>query len=687
MISSIIQHDGDSMSRAMASSQRIQTHLSDVSMAIHYRSAMNRVSLSPFLFDIESYKSLAVLHEALVKGVREVVLNWSTNSTLQAHLPVHPRIARLLMNAPDHHYDIGTLRPDILFDKRGSFQVCEINGRFPLNCFITGALLNNGVHHESMRRDSILAEHNVCSISSITSFLPKLKQRLVAHDNVVFLLHGREKMHDIAMVEDAMSIHVRHCSPDQLALSPCPEKGLHLKEANGSFTPIRSCIIELHQDEFLEMRDEILDALAELCFKGHAINDLRTIFLAHNKNILHLLCSDILKLDPETSAVLQKHIVPTIPAQHVTSDFHDFAPSSLLLKPGSLGKSDGILLQKNMSDEKFFEQVSSKSVESPHVVQAYVEPRTFEIVDNECNIREMTAVGIILSFDGTFYGPGLVRSSVGDVSSITGGGICSIPAMSVVNIPPCVRSFCNGLFNADMKFVSNGLTDYGLALVGSATPVHDGEVLLHFLKHGLGAKCYSHSDSGSALWEVGRKNNLTAGYESLLTSLQCEVRKKDSFEADTPRFVAISVVNADKMGGGLLSLVRIADVLKELHSDHIDVLERIKHRWEVPHEWNSCCTKALLRPVLLPSSRALFDREKVVAEQFGSEEVKQCDDAFSAFYQILQRMGKQNRFLLPEQSLIIIDNDRFAYATTEVRDVERHLHIVHFDLPGVSGEA
>lgn len=52
---------------------------------------------------------------------------------------------------------------------------------------------------------------------------------------------------------------------------------------------IENIVLELHQNEIMNLSDNILKGLLELSDKGHCLNDLRSILLVHDKRLLTIM--------------------------------------------------------------------------------------------------------------------------------------------------------------------------------------------------------------------------------------------------------------------------------------------------------------------------------------------------------------------------------------------------------------
>lgn len=681
MLSNVVSPQSSFADLLSDSYQHVQDAFSSLPFTPSFRNALVQSCPSPFLVDIHTYRELANAHDAIIAGLRAVVSQWSTNEALQNKLSIHPKIAKVLRKAPAS-FPMGTVRPDLLFDQDGGIKICEINGRFPLNGYFVGAVANNALHEHSMHPSSPLAKLGLSAVSATMSFIPDLRKRVTACGaDIVWILNHREPEHDLAVLGAALDVKVRRCPPAQLMAK---NGKLFCKEDDGRFTEIRSCVLELYQDEFLALDDDVLEAIAILSYHGHALNDLRTIFLVHDKRMLHLLLSDCYELDHENRKLLHKYIVPTALAEEVLANKQGFEGTSLVLKPSENGKGEGIIMQKNMSSDKFYDEMCIRIAEAPHVVQSYVKQRKFELISHTGETKHWKTVGILSSMDGRFYGPGPFRSNEGDLISVAGGGVISYPVMQLYGIPADSRSMHASLRSANGTPVLRSLRKHGLALVGVRERLGNKLDLANFLSHKLGAKCRTHSDLEGEVWDVRPAPNWTLKDARSHTTRPFEIHTDASFEKEPPEYVAMSVIHADRRGGGLLSIAKISDAVNRLSKDQLDVLETVKPRWIVPDEFRKSGGSDTFAPVLKSTTKARFRRDKISVDHLPAEEASAFQKTFETFCSIVEECNSKG-MIVPEQTIIILDNQRFAHARSAVMDLDRHLHRVRFDLPHLNG--
>ena len=172
--------------------------------------------------------------------------------------------------------------------------------------------------------------------------------------------------------------------------------------------------MELHQDEITSMPMEILTYLVNSC---NILNDLRTIFLVHNKNFLTLLSDDLLMADylsPLHHSIIKKHRIRSFQVDRLLeneSQRDEILKNKdrWLVKPCTLGKGEGIVFGKNVSSEKWSTIFNESLISKEFVIQEYVEQEKFGLLHHskgemQCQLNKYQMVGCLLCFNTEFLG-------------------------------------------------------------------------------------------------------------------------------------------------------------------------------------------------------------------------------------------------------------------------------------------
>jgi len=220
--------------------------------------------------------------------------------------------------------------------------------------------------------------------------------------------------------------------------------GLTVERFNGTTLPgtdnkaDSGIVLELHQHEILaEKTFAKIAGLTKIVPQSLWLNDLRTVFLVHDKRFLALFQRpDILLnyLSQEQINLLSRHVAET----HVVA----LAPQKVaeakeqkdqwLLKPNLLGKGEGILFGSKLSLSQWQSALEDLS-HGQYVLQRKIEQKQFSIWHGhqyrDPVYSEMNVVGTLLCLDDKYLGPGIFRASSGDIVNVAGGGTILTPLL------------------------------------------------------------------------------------------------------------------------------------------------------------------------------------------------------------------------------------------------------------------
>lgn len=201
--------------------------------------------------------------------------------------------------------------------------------------------------------------------------------------------------------------------------------------------------LELHQHELLGLPREILRAISLRCF-----NDLRTIFLVHDKRMLGIVkeeCDSLVDrsvLSEAQATILHNGIAETfLPGSAEVKELARCSPelpelrNDFLLKPIRGGKGAGIIFGDEVSNSEWMSHL--KKLESAEVVpgrgswvvQRRVNQRLYNVVLGASGERvRYPLVGTYHVAHGKLLGLGTWRSSPGRICAVSNGGswICSV---------------------------------------------------------------------------------------------------------------------------------------------------------------------------------------------------------------------------------------------------------------------
>uniref|UniRef100_A0A0G4I0J6 TauD/TfdA-like domain-containing protein n=1 Tax=Chromera velia CCMP2878 TaxID=1169474 RepID=A0A0G4I0J6_9ALVE len=402
------------------------------------------VSPYPFGLGVSTTKVLRQNVEVLGEALEKVVaLYWQdstvssspSNSGAQKRLretvPIPAKIERVLRetaNKRQGKFELGSWRPDFLLSSDGRPLICEINARFSFNGYFLTALMSRA-HSEMKHLEGSpgLPPRQHASVEEVfASFFDPQEP--------VVVMIGKEKGWDVHLFEKAMERRgraVRFASPDELFVNGegalCDSRG-----------PIRQAALELHQWELLGLSEEVLHAIATL---PRCLNDLRTVFLVHDKRLLSALYDLSLmeslvgraKAERLRNAVVPSYTLNLCDATAIAEAEANRA--GWVIKSPLLGKGAKMLFGRSCSAEEWIERLREGRMGGGDVLQPRIEQAIFPIVSplgGEMKEREMHVVGLMLCFGRRCLGFGIWRGSPleVDVVNFSGGkGVLLLPVL------------------------------------------------------------------------------------------------------------------------------------------------------------------------------------------------------------------------------------------------------------------
>ena len=263
--------------------------------------------------------------------------------TFQFDARVHSLLTQLNLHRPN--FLVGSYRPDVLFGKGDLFQIngtlafqpkiCEINTRFPFNGYLLSArLCSTGRHNRYATEYSHLVETMLGA-----SHFDRHKR--------MFIIKGREDGYDIHLFREYWT---RVCRQECTFVDPTQlnvRQGRLFDQQSDSL--IEQCVLELHQDEILSLSDDILHLFVSDSRLTY-LNDLRTIFLLHDKRLFSLLSNSSFLY-----ALLNEHVDPsfaqliptTFPINRIPTCIKDSIVKNKqhwCIKPNAAGKGEQITI-------------------------------------------------------------------------------------------------------------------------------------------------------------------------------------------------------------------------------------------------------------------------------------------------------------------------------------------------------
>eukprot|EP01080_Neovahlkampfia_damariscottae_P000998 gene998-9904_t len=613
----------------------------------------DNIQTKPIVLSFEEFKIQKKLQKTIQAAIVKFVKNYNVDEKLQEIVPLDEKIKKLFFNTSKRYEakDIGSYRPDFVYDENSKINICEINARFAVNgYFITDYLTYSMQHLQEFSEFK-----NTINFNVYDKFLSNFDQK-----KPIGCLRKREKGFDIHFILNK-NVNARTVSPDDLYL----KNGMLFDK----FGQLDQFIIELHQDEILEIPEKILFHLLN---NTKCYNDLRTIFLIHDKRFLKFLTDKELTtkyLSQDDSEFLSKHIINTKIIN--TNDLGVYLKNhqEWILKPFLRGKGEGILFGKDFDTEKWKKLILEN--QDSCILQNYISPKLIPYdIESENEIKsyeQIPIVGTFLGMNDEYVGAGIFRISPSDIIAISRGGGVVIP------IIPKLKCDLN------IKYYS---------IDSKESFVNQKEIFEHLQKEGILGIQLNFNDDGTFLkslvstfgksqnyWDIkldSSKNQQICARSKTLKEF--DFHTDASFYDPPPEYISIFVVQPDEMGGGIFKMIDIKEILSKLTHEEIELLKEENYQFKVPDEFkrkeNWMKGKIILKENSIRYRSDIISRDNLKKDQLNI--LKKLDEMIDdeANHQFLD---------LNKNSCLIFDNSRFLHARSEIKDKHRFLKRIQFD--------
>ena len=309
-------------------------------------------------------------------------------------MPLPPRVADILSAARTKPYRAGTCRTDFIVDQSNHVRLIETTCRFAMNGYFTSGFF---IHNLA---DRFLARHpEIRKIDAYTPFFDRFIAHFRPFDHVC-LLKGADNRNDTRFV-----IPVFEKAGIPVQILPAAEIPARTRDFIGA-----AVLGELSHDEICALPDETIEAIVA----ADSMNDLRTVFLIHDKRFYALLSRPAFLnevLSPVEIDEFRPFLVPTY-AKNFSPEIWPLARNDKnrwILKPFNVGKSIDVFAGP-LTDAAEWHALFDSGRADRMVLQEYVPQRTFSGSIGNQSFNDFAA-GTLLFFDEDYFGPGLFRAS------------------------------------------------------------------------------------------------------------------------------------------------------------------------------------------------------------------------------------------------------------------------------------
>lgn len=186
-------------------------------------------------------------------------------------------------------------------------------------------------------------------------------------------------------------------------------------------------ILNLHQEELINLESNLLNKLIKQTY----FNDIRTIFIVHDKRFLSILSNPSIMskyLSSEKYNRLKAYIIPTYILNNEVVEHIKGKVENWVFKKNAAGKGEGMLIGKEARLNEIHDVLIKRKFE--YIAQPYIDQYLFQFLNNPSavtintfnkNHQSLYLVGTMLSVNDIFLGPGLLRGSAKSIINIAQG--------------------------------------------------------------------------------------------------------------------------------------------------------------------------------------------------------------------------------------------------------------------------
>jgi len=200
----------------------------------------------------------------------------------------------------------------------------------------------------------------------------------------------------------------------------------------------------------------------------------------------------------------------------------------------------------------------------------------------------------------------------------------------------------------------------------------------------------NHSSTHGCFWDVKPiDENISKNHKARSETMDKFPWHTDcSYAAEPPRFFGLQVLQADKYGGGTLSVLSLEKVLQRLSKEAIETLHAQEFRIEVPPEFQNG-SESTTGSLLISEGEGYMDFQHTrcrYREDITHPLTERAERALKEISNVLEQgRNGSNKCLnltaemIPNGSVVLMDNGRWFHARNEVHDPERHLRRIRWD--------
>ncbi|KAI0390014.1 hypothetical protein F5Y17DRAFT_446581 [Xylariaceae sp. FL0594] len=243
-----------------------------------------------------------------------------------------------------------------------------------------------------------------------------------------------------------------------------------------------------------------------------------------------------------------------------------------------------------------------------------------------------------------------------------------------------------------VQAVSDALESRGVLKISLGFSDDDSQYLeqlvLSLHKHHGHRLPISHSASRGWFWDVrpSRASTQTANHQARSETMEEFAWHTDcSYEDPPPKYFALQVLQPDRFGGGILSLMDVQGLSERLSPETRLALARPEFRIATPPEFYKQNTHGHVTGGILSidsdGQSVLRFRDDIISALSSNASQAIADLrrrllTAATDSEVTIHLAAQD---LPARSIVLVNNRRWLHARTDVKDPERHLRRIRWD--------
>lgn len=354
--------------------------------------------LRPWTYDVplairpETHERMQRVQQLYLKCIRHFAENYLDR--YRGLMPASDRVAEILALYRRKPYRPGAYRTDFIVGEDNRIRLIETTCRFALNGFFRVGVF------AQLAQEYVRAHPGIRSLDSHTPFFERLMEYFGPFERVCVLLGW-----NTARNESKFFAPVFEAAGFPVAGIPAADVPARVGELKGA-----AVIGELSHEELCALPAETVEAIVA----SNLLNDLRTVFLIHDKRFFALLHRDEFMrnaLTEEERDEFRPYLIPTY-TRHLNPEIWPEARRNKdrwIIKPFNNGMSIDVFAGPITSAADWAALFDSGRADSM-VLQEYIPQRKFRGTIAGAP-RDDYATSTLLFFEDGYYGTGVFRAS------------------------------------------------------------------------------------------------------------------------------------------------------------------------------------------------------------------------------------------------------------------------------------